>query len=51
MQEKEKKEEEIAITTHSRKKKGRKPLPSHLDHFEIIHDIPEKEKPALVAVS
>ncbi len=43
-QEEETKEGEVVIKTHSRKKKGRKPLPSHLDRFEIIHDIPEEEK-------
>jgi len=43
-QEEETEEEEVVITTHSRKKKGRKPLPPHLDRFEIIHDIPEEDK-------
>lgn len=37
-------EEEVIIKEHSRKKKGRKPIPDHLPRVEIIHDIPEQEK-------
>ena len=36
--------EEIEISSHSRKKKGRRPLPDHLPRIEVIHDLPEEEK-------
>ena len=37
-------EEAVSIPAHSRKKKGRKPLPDDLPREEIVHDIPEDEK-------
>jgi len=36
--------EDVAIEGHTRKKRGRKPLPADLPREEIIHDIPEEEK-------
>jgi transposase len=36
--------ETIVIAEHSRKKKGRKPLPADLPRIDVIHDIPEEEK-------
>jgi len=36
--------EEIVVEKHSRKKRGRKPLPDDLPRIDIIHDIPEEEK-------
>ena len=36
--------EQIEISSHSRKKKGRRPLPGHLPRIEVIHDLPEEEK-------
>lgn len=36
--------EDIVIKAHTRKKRGRKPLPADLTRVEIIHDIPEEEK-------
>ncbi len=35
---------DIVIDAHSRKKRGRKPLPADLPRVEVIHDIPEEEK-------
>lgn len=41
-------EEQIKETTevksHTRKKRGRKPLPEHIDREEIIHDLSDEEK-------
>lgn len=37
-------EAEVNIKEHSRKKRGRKPIPDHLPRVEIIHDILEEEK-------
>ena len=37
-------EERITIPEHTRKKRGRKPLPEDLPRIEVIHDIPEEEK-------
>lgn len=37
-------EEEVVVKEHSRKKKGRKPIPDHLPRVEIVHDISEEEK-------
>jgi transposase len=34
----------IAIKGHTRKKKGRKPLPEDLPRVEVVHDLPEEEK-------
>ncbi len=36
--------EDIVIEAHSRKKRGRKPLPADIPRVEVIHDIPEEEK-------
>lgn len=36
--------EEIVIEAHTRKKRGRKPLPADLPRVEVIHDIPVEEK-------
>lgn len=36
--------EEITIGPHTRKKKGRRPLPDNLPREEVIHDIEEHEK-------
>jgi transposase len=36
--------EEIVVTKHTRKKRGRKPLPEDLPRIEVIHDIPEDDK-------
>jgi len=37
-------EEEIVVSSHTRKKRGRRPLPEELPRVEIIHDISEEEK-------
>lgn len=37
-------DEEIAVPAHTRKKRGRKPLPADLPRVEVLHDIPEDEK-------
>jgi len=37
-------EEKIVVAPHSRRKRGRKPLPADLPRVEIIHDIDESEK-------
>ncbi len=37
-------DEQIEIKGHTRKKRGRKPLPADLPRVEIVHDIPEQEK-------
>ncbi len=42
--EKELEKDKVEISGHSRKKKGRKPLPKELPRIEVIHDIPENEK-------
>jgi transposase len=34
----------IEISGHTRRKRGRRPLPEHLPRIEVIHDIPETEK-------
>jgi transposase len=36
--------EDVVIEAHSRKKRGRKPLPTDLPREDVIHDIPEAEK-------
>jgi transposase len=36
--------EEISIPPHTRRKRGRKPLPDFLPVREIVHDLPEEEK-------
>lgn len=37
-------EDAIKVPEHTRKKRGRKPLPKNLPRKEVIHDIPEKDK-------
>lgn len=37
-------EESTEVTAHSRKKRGRKPLPDALPRVEVVHDISEEEK-------
>jgi transposase len=37
-------EEQICISSHSRKKRGRKPLPEHLPRVDIIHDLDAADK-------
>jgi len=37
-------DERITVPEHSRKKRGRKPLPDDLPRVEVIHDIPEEQK-------
>ena len=37
-------DEEIEIKPHTRKKRGRKPIPDNLPRVEVIHDIDEKDK-------
>jgi transposase len=37
-------EEKIVIPEHTRKKRGRKPLPEELPRVDVIHDLPEEEK-------
>jgi transposase len=34
----------IAVGAHSRKKKGRKPLPASLPRVEVVHDLPDAQK-------
>ena len=34
-------DDEITVAAHTRKKRGRKPLPDHLPRIEIIHELPE----------
>ncbi len=36
--------ETIAVPEHTRKKKGRKPLPKDLPRIDVVHDIDESEK-------
>ena len=37
-------EEKIVIPEHTRKKRGRKPLPADLPRIDVIHDIDEDDK-------
>nr|WP_228855441.1 IS66 family transposase [Desulfomarina profundi] len=37
-------EEHVEIPAHSRKKKGRRPLPEELPRIEVVHDIADEEK-------
>ena len=37
-------QDDIQTPAHTRKKRGRTPLPDHLPRVEVIHDLPEKEK-------
>lgn len=34
----------IVVSSHTRRKRGRKPLPESLPRIDVIHDIPEDEK-------
>ena len=43
-EEKPKEPETVAVSGHTRKKAGRKPLDEKLPREEIVHDIPEEEK-------
>ena len=38
------KPESVQVTSHTRKKTGRKPLPEELTRIEVVHDIPEDQK-------
>lgn len=40
----EEKEKEVVVPAHTRKKKGRKPLPENLPRVERVHDIDPSEK-------
>jgi transposase len=37
-------EDVIVVPTHTRKKRGRKPLPDNLPRVDVIHDLPESER-------
>lgn len=37
-------DDDIVVPEHTRKKRGRKPLPEDLPRIEVLHDIPEAEK-------
>ena len=37
-------DDDIVVPAHTRKKRGRKPLPADLPRVEIVHDLPEAEK-------
>lgn len=37
-------EEEIEVEGHTRRKKGRKPLPANLPRVDVVHDLTEQEK-------
>ena len=37
-------DDDIVVPEHTRKKRGRKPLPEDLPRVEVLHDIPEAEK-------
>ena len=37
-------DDEITVAAHTRKKRGRRPLPDHLPRIEIIHELPESER-------
>lgn len=36
--------EEVEVPAHTRKKKGRKPIPDDLPRVEVVHDLPEEDK-------
>ena len=36
--------EEVCAPAHTRRKRGRRPIPADLPRVEIIHDLPESEK-------
>lgn len=37
-------DEEITVAAHTRKKRGRKPIPDHLPRIDVIHELPESER-------
>ncbi|WP_155309823.1 IS66 family transposase [Desulfosarcina ovata] len=37
-------DEKIVVPEHTRKKRGRKPLPEDLPRVDVVHDLPEEEK-------
>jgi len=37
-------EEKVPVNGHTRKKRGRKPLPENLPRVDVVHDIPEDQK-------
>jgi transposase len=37
-------EQEVQVPAHTRKKRGRKPLPENLPRIEVVHDIADDEK-------
>jgi transposase len=37
-------DDRVIIPEHSRKKRGRKPLPEDLPRIEVVHDVPDEEK-------
>jgi transposase len=37
-------DDEIRVTAHQRKKRGRKPLPDHLPRIDVVHELPESER-------
>ncbi len=43
-EEEEDPDKEITVPSHTRRKRGRKPLPENLPRVEVVHDIPEEEK-------
>jgi len=43
-EEKAQDEQTIEVPAHTRKKRGRKPLPEHLPRVEVVHDLSEEEK-------
>ena len=42
--EEEKEQEEIKVPAHTRKKRGRRPLPEDLPRIDVIHDLSDEEK-------
>jgi len=36
--------EQVTIAEHTRKKRGRRPLPENLERIEVVHDLTEEEK-------
>jgi len=37
-------DDEIMVAAHTRKKRGRRPLPDHLPRVDVIHELPESER-------
>jgi transposase len=40
----EAKDDRVAVPAHTRRKRGRKPLPEWIPRVEVLHDLPESEK-------